>query len=280
MTIKTGARVHALTEKYRPKTESELIGNEKAINKFKDALSEGKHCLLYGLPGIGKTSAVYAIASDLGYSVVEVNASDERRKGELESLLGRVKMKGFRKWLLLMDEVDGIRNWGLVQKILTEAAHPVVLVANDEYKIPKKLKDLSVKVRFYRPKLSEVVKRVKHIAKAERLDVKYGEISGDVRSSINAVMYGGAKYEIENHFDMVSLALSRGIVGDLSDDDLVWLLDNLHQFYRGRDLYEASQLLALAARTRLDVLRLLPRGRGKPLYPYFLRRKRVLGGKR
>lgn len=267
-----------LTEKYRPKTESDLIGNEKAIDKFKDALSEGKHCFLYGPPGVGKTSSVYALASDLGYSVVDVNASDSRRKDDLESLLGRVKMKGFRKWLLLMDEVDGIRNWGLVQKILSEAAHPVVMVANDEYKVPKKVKDMSVKVRFYRPNLSKVVGRVKQIAKEEGLDVKYGEISGDVRSSINAVMYGGAKYEVENHFDMVSLALSSGVTGDLSDDDLIWLLDNLHQFYRGRDLYEATQLLALAARTRLDVLSLLPRGRGKPLYPYFLRRKRVLSG--
>ena len=269
-----------LTEKYRSNTASDLIGNEKALDKFKDALSEGKHCFLYGLPGVGKTSAVYAIASDLGYSVVEVNASDERKKGELESILARVKMKGFRKWLLLMDEVDGIRNWSLVQKIMTDAVHPVVMVANDEYKIPKKVKDMSVKVRFYRPNLADVVKRVKHIAKTERLDVKYGEISGDIRGSINAVMYGGERYEIENHFDMVSLALSRGVVGDLSDDDLIWLLDNLHQFYRGRDLYEATQLLALAARTRLDVLNLLPRGKGKPLYPYFLRRQRVLGGKR
>jgi len=267
-----------LTEKYRPKTEAELIGNEKAIDKLKDALSEGNHCFLYGPPGIGKTSAVYAVASDLGYSVVEVNASDERRKVELESLLARVKMKGFRKWLLLMDEVDGIRNWNLVQSILKESAHPVVMVANDEYKVPKKVKDLTVKARFYRPKLSEVVKRVKEIAKAEGQDVKYGVISGDIRSSINAVMYGGEKYEIENHFDMVNLALSRGVTWDLDDNDLIWLLDNLHQFYRGRDLYEATQILALAARTRLDVLSLLPRGRGKPLYPYFLRRKRVLGG--
>ena len=30
-----------LTEKYRPKTEAELIGNEKAIEKFREALREG-----------------------------------------------------------------------------------------------------------------------------------------------------------------------------------------------------------------------------------------------
>jgi len=267
-----------LTERYRPKTEAELIGNEKAIEKFREALREGKHCFLYGEPGIGKTSAVYAIASDLGYSVVEVNASDERRKDDLEALLGRVKMKGFRKWLLLLDEVDGIRNWGPVQKILTEAAHPVVMVANDEYEVPKKVKDMSTNVRFYRPNLSEVVERVKHIAKTEGLNVKYGEVSGDVRSSINAVMYGGERYEIEDHFDMVNRALSGGIVGELDEDDLIWLLDNLHQYYRGRDLYEATQLLALATRTRLNALRLLPSGRGKPVYPYFLRRKKVLSG--
>jgi len=267
----------SLTEKYRPKTASELIGNEKAIQKFKEALREGKHCFLYGEPGIGKTSATYALAADFGYNVVEMNASDERRKGELEALLGRVRMKGLRKVLYLLDEVDGIKNWGLIQKILASSIHPIVMTANDMYKVPDKTTALCVKIRFYRPRIDDVVERMKKVAAAEGRKVKYSSVSGDVRASINAVMYGGERYEIENPFDKVSAALHGDGIEGLKAEDLIWLLDNLHRYYKGRDLYEATQMLALAAQTRVSLLNGLPRGRGEgPLYPYFLRRANVL----
>ena len=47
-------RKMSLAEKYRPKTEAELIGNEKAVDKLRQALREGEHCFLYGPPGIGE----------------------------------------------------------------------------------------------------------------------------------------------------------------------------------------------------------------------------------
>jgi len=221
---------------------------------------------------------VYVEAADLGFSVVEVNASDERRRAELEALLRRVRTRGFRKLLYLLDEVDGIRDWELVQRILANSVHPVVLVANDEYRVPKKVKDFCVRVRFYRPRVAEVVERVRQIAEAEGMDVRYGEVSGDVRASINAVMYGGERYEVEDKFDMVNWVLRGGGVEGLEEGDFIWLMDNLHRYYRGRDLYEAVRLLALAARTREGVLKVLPRGRGRPLYPYYLRRVKVLRG--
>ena len=246
---------------------------------MKGAMADGRHAFLHGEPGVGKTSAVFALAADLGMTVMEVNASDERRKGELEALLGRVRMRGFRKLVVLMDEVDGLKNWEMVQKILANSKHPVVMVANDAYEVPDRVKRVCVDVRFYRPRVVEVVERVKTIAQTEGLDVKYGEVTGDVRSSINAVMYGGEGYEIEDKFGLVNHALSGGVV-KLEEEDLVWLMDNLHRYYSGRDLYEACMLLSVAARSRPGVLRALPKGKGKPLYPYYLRRMKVLRGKK
>ena len=70
------------TEKYRPTTLSEVRGNDKA----RDALQEwaetwddhGEAVVLYGSPGVGKTSAAHALAGDMGWPVMELNASNSR----------------------------------------------------------------------------------------------------------------------------------------------------------------------------------------------------------
>jgi replication factor C subunit 1 len=40
-----------------------------------------------GTPGIGKSSAVKIIAKELGYNLLEMNASDNRSKKTIEGLL-------------------------------------------------------------------------------------------------------------------------------------------------------------------------------------------------
>lgn len=267
----------SITERYRPKTEKDLIGNPKAIATLRESLKEGKNCLLYGMPGVGKTSSVYALAADLGFSVFEVNASDERRKEDLTSLLERVRIKGFRKHLYLLDEVDGMKKWETIEKILTYSRHIIVLVANDVWKIPKKVRDLCVEVRYYRPDVRDVVERVQKIAKQEGATVDFSAVGEDVRSSIIAAFYGGDKRKATDQFKRIDAVLrGRGQLGTPSKEDLIWLLDNLHNYYKGRDLFEAVNVLSIAARSNLLALEHLPKGGGKLQYPYYLRRKKVL----
>ena len=134
-------------EKYRPKSRHDLIGNKIAINGLYLFITKWKRmnskvALLIGPPGCGKTSAVYAIARDLGYSVTEVNASDTRKKDSIKEILGTaVRTVSFNQKvsgkLILMDEVDGLSGrfdrGGLAEflKISKQSVYPIICTAND-----------------------------------------------------------------------------------------------------------------------------------------------------
>ena len=82
-----------LINKYPPKTEKEIIGQDENLKQLKNFIvnfkkSKKKSALIYGQSGTGKTSAVYAIANDFGYEVIEVNASDFRNADQINQKVG------------------------------------------------------------------------------------------------------------------------------------------------------------------------------------------------
>jgi len=269
-----------LTEKYHPKW-NEIVGNEKAVEKLEQCVKESTPCLLHGGPGIGKTSSVYAIAEKLGLRVMETNASDERRKDELCHIYAISRMKGLRNFIIFLDEVDGLQEAGMVVKILEESKHPVVLAANEIYKVPQAIKEKCVEIKFFLPSLTDVLKRVKTVGEREGIHPHYEQVCRDVRVSINATMYGGEKYEVEDDFSKVKNIFRKKEIGEINETFLVWLMDNASRFYSGRELYEAIKVIASAdVAGRMELLRLLPKGKDvEATYPYFFRRLRVLKGK-
>jgi replication factor C subunit 1 len=44
-------------------------------------------CMISGPPGIGKSSTAKIVAKELGFSILELNASDNRSKKTIEALL-------------------------------------------------------------------------------------------------------------------------------------------------------------------------------------------------
>jgi len=266
-----------LTEKVRPRSKKELVGNQKAIETLEGCILHKKVCLLYGPPGVGKTSSVYAIAEEHNLKVREYNASDERRREELYNVLRVISSHLLVPTVFLMDEIDGIESFSMLEKIIKSARHPLVLIANDLYRIPKVIQDLCKKIRFYHPKLSEVNVRIRQIAEKTGMKADYSKISHDIRSSIYNAFYGGERYDDKTNFDNLNKFFKTGDPSGLVRDDEIWLLDNAINFLYGKQLYLFYRLLAISSEVGKFVpLSFIKNARGEVKYPRYLKRIKVM----
>ena len=262
-----------LTEKYRPKTREDFIDNEEALEELERYIESSYPVILVGSPGIGKTSAVLMIAEGMGYSVQETNASDERKKLELKELEKRLISNSFIKTLYLLDEVDGLKNQAYLAQILKKATKPVVLTANYKYELSKDLTKVCKVIEFKKPALANVVKRIRHIAEKERLYPDYSRITTDIRSSINNAFNKGNNYKEEkNEFEKVD-DIFKG--NQLHDINPMWLMDNVTNYYNGRNIIEAIQTIkAYEMFKKKEILSCLPiSAYGRAKYPNYFRRK-------
>lgn len=180
------------TDKYKPLQPSDLVGNAGSIaqlyewlkdwdevilrgNKKQVPFKRGQNwndvanvnaraVLLSGPPGIGKTSAARIICKQLGYEVVEQNASDTRNKSSIEgsikdlssnktldyfstagvkkaenntnAMAAAVGGLATQKSVIIMDEVDGLGQGdrggiGALIKIIKETKTPIICICND-----------------------------------------------------------------------------------------------------------------------------------------------------
>lgn len=90
-----------LTERVRPDRLDALIGNPEAVDSLRRwgkawQSSHGpprqRAALLAGPPGVGKTTAALALAHDMGWGLVEMNASDARNRTAIDQVAGRAAL--------------------------------------------------------------------------------------------------------------------------------------------------------------------------------------------
>jgi replication factor C large subunit len=164
------------TEKYRPKTLNEILGNDKAISLLRawaDEWEKGitpvkKAVILSGKPGIGKTSTALALANEYGWPVIELNASDVRNASKIKSIVvsgvtnetfsaeGKFLSSnvGGRK-LVILDEADNLYERSekgeeksseeyidkggkrAIIEAIKIAKQPVILIVNDYYSLTR-----------------------------------------------------------------------------------------------------------------------------------------------
>ncbi|MEM1804850.1 MAG: AAA family ATPase, partial [Nanopusillaceae archaeon] len=193
-------------KKYAPKNSYEIINQAEAVNEIKEFIlkhqRDKKALLLYGPPGTGKTSSVYAIANELNYEVIEVNASDVRTAKAIHARLDEaIKGKTFfyKGRIILIDEIDGLAGFydkggiGAIINIIEESKWPVILTANDPWDPKfKKLRDMCKLVEFKKLSTTDIFKALKRISSAEKLDIDdevlknlAQRVQGDLRSAIN-----------------------------------------------------------------------------------------------
>jgi len=130
-----------LINKYVPRTLKEIKGQEKPLLELKKYVLNKKPVLIYGKVGVGKTSSIHALANDLGYEILEVNASDLRNKEQIQNVVvNNIKQKSLfgKEKIVLIDEIDGINardRGGLSELIkeIPESIYSIVLIANDPF---------------------------------------------------------------------------------------------------------------------------------------------------
>jgi len=131
------------TEKYRARYFKDVRGQDVAIDKVKIFLKSfprKKAAILYGSPGVGKTSLAYAIALEMDAEILELNASDLRNKTKINEIIGGASQQKslFRKnKIILVDEVDGVSaikdkgGLGELLVLIEKSSFPMIITAND-----------------------------------------------------------------------------------------------------------------------------------------------------
>lgn len=193
------------SEKYRPKSIPEMVGNEEAraalVEWFAKWKKGTKPLLLVGPPGTGKTTIANLSARQFGYDMIGLNASDVRSKSRINEILspvlGNVSVMG--RPMIFVDEVDGIHgraDFGGAEaliRILKEPTVPIILAAN--YDTSDKMKNIkkAVTTVSFRPLPPRLLRTyLEGILAKEGASLSPGllirtihESRGDIRSMIN-----------------------------------------------------------------------------------------------
>ena len=186
------------TQKYQPKNPDEYIGksNLRIIFGFLDNWIDSrplKKCLLlYGTPGNGKTSLIYSLEELYNLNIIEVNASDSRNAIDIKRLIKKTSIQSFDDSIpvLLLDEVDGINAWKVLEELIDKSLMPIVMTCNDVDRIPDYITPHCITVQVEYPPIQYVFNKLKDIIKSEDLQcndsnlMRVAERCNSVRSAI------------------------------------------------------------------------------------------------
>ena len=272
--------------KHAPESVDDVAGNDSIKELAKrwgldfQRGKRSKPLLLHGPPGVGKTALAFALARELGWTVVETNASDLRNQKGVQKFLGTGSCSpGLfgQMRLLLVDEVDATFDRGQVPELLRvvkEAQQPIVLIANDYWNQKlAPLRSLCIGAEMRGVNASSVRNALERIAGKEGLEceevlVEIAKSSGgDLRGAINdlqanctaggKIVVAGGRDREQSVFDAVKTVFKTtsyaeaASAGDGLDIDLdlftKWLSENIPAEYESpAEVAEAFSWLSRA----------------------------------
>lgn len=227
-------------EKYKPKNLKQIIGQLGEASNVKKLMSwlskwyinrkaklskpspwakndDGgyfKAALLSGPPGVGKTTTVGLVCAELGFHMVEFNASDTRNKTlikeQITEILTTNTLSGFaqgksgksaitKKNVLVMDEVDGMagnEDRGGLQELISLikiSAVPIICMCNDRnHQKMRSLVNYCYDLRFNRPRVDQIKGAMMSICFKESLKIPSDVVTQiivasnqDIRQTLN-----------------------------------------------------------------------------------------------
>jgi replication factor C large subunit len=236
--------------KYRPVHIDEVVGNSTVLRTMVDwARSwtrDSKPLILFGKPGTGKTSSVYALATDFGWEVIELNASDQRTKDVILKVAGVSSMtgslSGASRKVILLDEADNLHGTAdrggarAILEVIKTSRQPVIMIANDLFQIPAEIRSRCEAVQFRALPSRSIIPRLRYICSAEKVvcnetalkdigDASKGDMRAAItmleasaigRSSIEASdLAASKKDERSSIFDLIASVFGRITGNDL-----------------------------------------------------------------
>ncbi len=251
--------------RFRPRSTADIADNREAVNELRlwlrgweKGVPKERAVFLHGPPGTGKTSSVHVLAEELGFDLLEVNASDYRTRTRMEELIGRAATQNItifgKRRLILFDEMEGVSGHedqggiAAIADIIKTTRAPVILIAtaiaedNDEKFRP--LRDKAIAIEF-KPvptmdvvaKLEKIARELKLEASPEPLEALAIHCEGDLRSAIN---------------DLETIARGKGVVtvedveGLGHRDRQTYTPALVHNIFAAKTLYEARKAIGQA----------------------------------
>ncbi|NLF87331.1 replication factor C large subunit [Candidatus Bathyarchaeota archaeon] len=260
-------------EKYRPRKIEDVTGNDEAKALFIEWLKNKRHTkkavLLYGPPGVGKTTLVMAAAREFGFGVVEMNASDTRSEKAINAVAkpatSYTSLDSFAEGakslgnVLFLDEVDGIAGnedrggVNAIIKIVEQSLVPVIMAANDpDIDKLRPLKKVCLLVRFQQVRIPLIIALLQKICLLEHVKAEFEALEriaqnsrGDVRSAINDLQ---SLSEENNSLTLQDTMMLSSRNKDVSMDE------TLRRYFSAQSIVETSSLLLFSSVDYDDLL--------------------------
>ena len=266
------------SEKYRPQSLSQIIGQREALRRLLIAIKNKHPVILSGPVGTGKTSSVHAIAKDFGSELIELNASDFRTKDDINEVVKRALEQHSlfaKEKIILVDELEGLsgtkdRGGVAALNALLTSKSPVVMITSDAY--DPKLREIRKKaeiIKFEKLKQEDISRILAEIAKKENIQISQTDIKklamladGDARAAVNDLSafsgnidgLGEREKEVSifNVLKLIFKSNTFAVLGAINNIDMepgeimLWIDENLPLEYSGSELVRAYNALSKA----------------------------------
>jgi replication factor C subunit 1 len=209
-------------EKHRPMCLDDILLPSDHKKKIKCWMEDYKNnvkgtkrsLLLYGDPGIGKTTIANVLLKEFDYDVIEFNASEVRSqkliRDKINEINGGINILHFMNFKkksigIIMDEIDGMSSGdkGGVNELISimynknaKITSPFICISNTLDKKLKKIRDNSVSIAVKHPSKYDLLKVCKRILESEKIEYDEGHLNTiighsqeDYRRLLNLLQY-------------------------------------------------------------------------------------------
>jgi len=170
---------------------------------WEKGIPKDRAVVIYGRAGTGKTTVAHALGHDMGWEVMELNASDQRTADIIEKVVGSASQMSTlegagKKRLVIMDEADNIHGTAdrggekAIVELIKKTSQPIILIANELYDMSAGLRNACRPIQFNSVLSRSMIPALKRIAEAEGVACGLGVLDklaenagGDLRSAIN-----------------------------------------------------------------------------------------------